>query len=118
MGPIYPSTQHLAPSYFGKEASATVIWLQMASAYVGITFMPFIFGLIQSKTSMWAYPIFVGSFAILNCIFSEIEFRLCDKNIKENNDKDNNEHKYKENKKENVEINNWNFIIMVIYGYG
>ena len=25
MGPIYPSTQHLAPSYFGKEASATVI---------------------------------------------------------------------------------------------
>ena len=106
MGPIYPSTQHLAPLYFGKEASATVIGLQMASAYVGITFMPFIFGLIQSKTSMWAHPIFVGSFAILNCIFSEIEFRLCDKNIKDINDKDNNEHKDKEDKKENVEINN------------
>ena len=25
MGPIYPSTQLLAPLYFGKEASATVI---------------------------------------------------------------------------------------------
>ena len=53
MGPIYPSIQHLAPIYFGKEASATVIGLQMASAYVGTTFMPFVFGLIQSKTSMW-----------------------------------------------------------------
>ena len=106
MGPIYPSIQHLAPLYFGKKASATVIGLQMAAAYCGTTLMPFIFGLIQSKTSMWAHPIFVGSFAILNCIFSEIEFRLCDKNIKENNDKDNNEHKDKEDKKENVEINN------------
>ena len=62
--------------------------------------MPFVFGLIQSKTSMWAHPIFFGAFAVLNCIFSEIEFKLCDKNIKENN-----EHKREEDKKENVEIN-------------
>ena len=73
----------------------------MASAYVGITFMPFIFGLIQSKTSMWAHPIFVGIFALLNCIFSEIEFKLCDKNMK-----DNNEHENREDKKENVENHN------------
>ena len=91
MGPIYPSIQHLAPIYFGKEASATIIGLQMASAYVGTTFMPFIFGLIQEKTSMWAHPIYVGVFAILNSIFIEIEFKLCDKNIVEgnvNNEKD------------------------------
>lgn len=78
MGPIYPSIQHLAPIYFGKEAGATVIGLQMASAYVGFTLMPFLFGIIQEKTSMWALPIFVGTFTILNFIFSEIEFRLCE----------------------------------------
>ena len=100
MGPIYPSIQHLAPLYFGKDASATVIGLQMAWAYTGTTFMPFIFGLIQSKTSMWTHPIFVGAFAVLNCIFIEIVFKLVDKNIK-----DNNEHKNEEEKKENVEIN-------------
>ena len=32
MGPIYPSIQYLAPLYFGKDISATVIGLQMASA--------------------------------------------------------------------------------------
>ena len=98
MGPIYPSIQHLAPIYFGKEASATVIGLQMAAAYVGTTFMPFIFGLIQSKTSMWAHPIYVGVFAIFNFIFIEIEFKIGDKNIvsnenenKEMTDKENSE---------------------------
>ena len=86
MGPIYPSIQHLVPLYFGKEASPTIIGLQMASAYLGTTLMPFIFGLIQEKTSMWALPIYVGVFAILNCIFIEIEFKLCDK--KANEDKE------------------------------
>ena len=106
MGPIYPSIQHLAPIYFGKEASATVIGLQMASAYVGTTFMPFVFGLIQSKTSMWAHPIYVGVFAILNCIFIEIEFKLCDKNVKDNcKNKEKEEIKEKEEKKENEENN-------------
>ena len=99
MGPIYPSIQHLAPIYFGKEASVTIIGLQMASAYVGTTFMPFIFGLIQAKTSMWAHPIYVGVFAILNSIFIEIEFRLCDKNIVDNNVNKNNQ---KENIKNNI----------------
>ena len=103
MGPIYPSIQHLAPIYFGKDASATVIGLQMASAYVGTTFMPFVFGLIQSKTSMWAHPIYVGVFAVLNCIFIEIEFKLCDKNVK-----DNSENKEKEEKKKNGENNKSN----------
>jgi len=84
MGPIYPSIQHLVPLYFGKEASPTIIGLQMASAYLGTTLMPFVFGLIQSKTSMWAHPIYVGIFAILNCIFIEIEFKVCDKNENEN----------------------------------
>ena len=102
MGPIYPSIQHLAPIYFGKEASATVIGLQMASAYVGTTFMPFVFGLIQSKTSMWAHPIYVGVFAVLNCIFIEIEFKLCDKNVKDNCKNKEKEEKEKKEEKEEI----------------
>ncbi|MER2235400.1 MAG: MFS transporter, partial [Candidatus Limivicinus sp.] len=47
MGPIYPSIQHMAPANFGKKYSASVIGLQMASAYIGSTFMPMIFGHIQ-----------------------------------------------------------------------
>ena len=103
MGPIFPSTQHLVPLYFGKEASSTIIGLTMAFAYGAGTFMPFIFGLIQSKTSMWAHPIYVGIFAILNCIFIEIKFRLGEKNIVENNNdiKENKENKDK--KEKNVE---------------
>ena len=97
MGPIYPSIQHLVPIYFGKEASPTIIGLQMASAYLGTTLMPFIFGLIQAKTSMWAHPIYIGFFAILNFIFIEIEFKLCDKNLKDN---------IETKKKNNIEENN------------
>ena len=102
MGPIFPSTQHLVPLYFGKEASSTIIGLTMAFSYGASTFMPFIFGLIQSKTSMWAHPIYVGLFAILNCIFIEIEFKLCDNNIIDNN----NDNKEIKDNKENNENNN------------
>ena len=111
MGPIFPSTQHLTPLYFGKEASSTITGLQLAFSYAASTFMPFIFGLIQSKTSMWAHPIYVGIFAILNFIFVEIVFRLGDKNnvenkndnteIKVRNDKENKN--YKDNKENNIE---------------
>ena len=66
--------------------------------------MPFIFGLIQEKTSMWAHPIYVGVFTILNSIFIEIEFKLCDKNIVEGNV--NNEKDIQQNiKNDEVEIN-------------
>ena len=104
MGPIFPSTQHLTPLYFGKEASSTVTGLQLAFSYAASTFMPFIFGLIQSKTSMWAHPIYVGIFAILNFIFIEIEFKLCDNNIVENNN-DNTEIKENKDNKEKKENN-------------
>lgn len=80
MGPIYPSIQHLAPINFGKEASATVIGMQMASAYIGSALTPTIFGLIQSSLSMWALPIFLGIFMILNITMIEICFVLSKKN--------------------------------------
>ncbi len=47
MGPVYPSIQHMTPANFGKKYSAAAIGLQMASAYVGSTFMPMVFGILQ-----------------------------------------------------------------------
>jgi fucose permease len=42
--PIYPSLLHETPTHFGAEKSQTIMGIQMASAYVGITLMPFLFG--------------------------------------------------------------------------
>lgn len=71
MGPIYPAIQHMAPANFGKKFAAAVIGLQMASAYIGSTFMPMIFGFIQQKTGIWIMPYYLAFFALLNFIFLE-----------------------------------------------
>lgn len=80
MGPIYPSIQHLAPINFGKEASSTVIGIQMAAAYCGSSLMPFVFGLIQSSISMWLLPVFLGTFLIINISMIELSFHFAKKN--------------------------------------
>lgn len=74
MGPIYPAIQHMAPANFGKKFAATVIGLQMASAYIGSTFMPTIFGFIQQKTGIWIMPYYLAFFALLNFIFLELAY--------------------------------------------
>ena len=42
--PIFPSLLHETPVNFGAKNSQTIMGMQMASAYVGITLMPFLFG--------------------------------------------------------------------------
>jgi len=42
--PIFPSLLHETPAHFGAKKSQTIMGIQMASAYVGITLMPFLFG--------------------------------------------------------------------------
>lgn len=59
MGPIYPAIQHMAPNNFGRKYSAAVIGLQMASAYVGSTFMPMLFGKLQQGIGIWIMPIYL-----------------------------------------------------------
>ena len=66
MGPVYPSIQHMAPTNFGKKYSAAVIGLQMASAYVGSTFMPMVFGNLQQHIGIGIMPVFLLIFAVLN----------------------------------------------------
>ena len=66
MGPVYPAIQHMAPTNFGKKYSAAVIGLQMASAYVGSTFMPMVFGNLQQHIGIGIMPIYLLIFAVLN----------------------------------------------------
>ena len=74
MGPIYPSIQHMTPINFGRKYSASAIGLQMASAYVGSTFTPMIFGLLQQKVGIWIMPYFVLFFALINIAFLEVTY--------------------------------------------
>ena len=66
MGPVYPSIQHMAPINFGKKYSAAVIGLQMGSAYVGSTFMPMVFGIMQQHIGIGIMPVYLLIFAALN----------------------------------------------------
>lgn len=69
--PIYPSVIHATPSNFGKENSQAVIGVQMASAYVGTTFMPLLFGFIADKINIGLYPVYLLFFALLMIIMTE-----------------------------------------------
>lgn len=69
--PIYPSIIHSTPNNFGKENSHAIIGIQMASAYVGSTFMPPIFGFIAENISVAIYPFYLVFFVILLIIMSE-----------------------------------------------
>ncbi|MDY3258336.1 MAG: MFS transporter [Ruminococcus callidus] len=76
MGPVYPAIQHMAPYNFGKKYSASVIGLQMASAYVGSTFMPMVFGHLQQIVGIGIMPIYLMIFAVLNIVFLELSYKM------------------------------------------
>ncbi len=80
MGPVYPSIQHMAPENFGKRYSAAAIGLQMASAYVGSTFMPTVFGIIQQQIGIGIMPAYLLIFALLNIGMLELTYKSLRKN--------------------------------------
>ena len=75
MGPIYPSIVHMAPINFDKKYSATIISLEMASAYVGSCLMPMLFGIIQQYLGIWIMPLYILFFLILNISMLEISYK-------------------------------------------
>ena len=75
MGPVYPAIQHMAPANFGQRHSAAVIGLQMASAYVGSTFMPMVFGHLQQVVGISIMPFYLLAFALLNICMLELAYR-------------------------------------------
>ena len=63
--PIYPSIIHSTPAHFGAEKSQAIIGVQMASAYIGTSFMPPLFGLLANHVSIALFPAFLGLALIL-----------------------------------------------------
>lgn len=54
--PIYPSMLHETPARFGEQNSSRLMGIQMASAYVGLTLMPPLLGLLASRWSLNIFP--------------------------------------------------------------
>ncbi len=78
--PIYPCIIHSTPQNFGAENSGAIIGIQMASAYVGTTFAPPLFGLIGRAVGFSIMPLYLSVFTALMIIMVETTFRIAKKN--------------------------------------
>ena len=74
--PIYPCIIHSTPYNFGTENSGAIIGIQMASAYVGSTFIPPIFGWLGNLIGFSIMPIYIAVFVILMVVMTELTFRI------------------------------------------
>lgn len=74
--PIYPCIIHSTPSNFGAEHSGAIIGIQMASAYVGSTFMPPLYGLLGKWLGYGMMPIYILLFMALMICMTEKTFRI------------------------------------------
>lgn len=77
--PIYPCIIHSAPSNFGEENSGAIIGIQMASAYVGSTFIPPLFGLLGGILGYKIMPIYILAFFVLMIVMVEMTFKITGK---------------------------------------
>lgn len=78
--PIYPCIIHSTPKNFGAENSGAIIGIQMASAYVGTTFIPPLFGLLGNWLGFSIMPVFLLIFIVLMITMTELTFYITRKN--------------------------------------
>ncbi len=57
--PIFPALLHETPVNFGKQNSQALMGIQMASAYIGTTLMPPLFGWIAGDGNIGLLPLFL-----------------------------------------------------------
>lgn len=74
--PIYPCIIHSTPGNFGAENSGTIIGIQMASAYVGTTFIPPLFGILGNLIGFTIMPIYLLVFVALMITMILLTFRV------------------------------------------
>ncbi len=80
--PIYPCIIHSTPRNFGEESSQGIIGIQMASAYIGSTLMPPIFGLIANYISIRLMPVYLALFIVLMLIMIIKVDKMCNREAK------------------------------------
>jgi fucose permease len=76
--PIYPSLLHETPKNFGGEYSQAIMGIQMASAYIGTSLMPPVFGQLASHTGFHIFPLFIGTVLVIKIIMIETLNRKID----------------------------------------
>ncbi len=75
--PIYPCVMHSTPMYFGADKSQAVIGVQMASAYVGSSIMPMIFGGLVGIFGIKLLPIYLLVLLVVMLIAHEGLVKKC-----------------------------------------
>ena len=78
--PIYPSIIHSTPANFGAERSQAVIGIQMASAYVGTSLMPPLFGWLAARLGLGIFPLYLLALLALMAVMHEKLCRTVDQN--------------------------------------
>lgn len=71
LAPIYPGLLHETPYRFGRENSSKLMGFQMAVAYTGTTFLPPLFGLLATQTTINLFPFVVLAFIGLMMMSTE-----------------------------------------------
>jgi fucose permease len=74
--PVYPCIIHATPLRFGADRSQAFIGVQMASAYLGTTLMPTLFGLIGRSLGMGFFPVFLLALLLLMILMHERLIRV------------------------------------------
>lgn len=75
--PVYPCIIHSTPCHFGADKSQSMIGAQMAAAYMGTCFMPFLFGLAANHISASLFPFYLIIILLLMVVMHEIALRKC-----------------------------------------
>ena len=77
--PVYPCIIHATPYNFGPENAAAIIGIQMASAYLGATLMPLVFGVLGRIAGFRILPLYLLIFVVLMVSMTERTFRITGK---------------------------------------
>lgn len=81
--PIFPGLLHQTPENFGDENSQRVMGLQMASAYVGTTFMPPLFGLLAATLGYYIFLVYLPLLTFIMLIMLRKLYKKVDQIRKE-----------------------------------
>ena len=74
--PIYPCIIHSTPAHFGAARSQALIGVQMASAYVGTSLMPPLFGALSAHLTLASFPLYL---LVLLAVMAASHAALCRK---------------------------------------
>ena len=69
--PVYPSLIHATPAHFGAAHSQAIIGIQMASAYVGTSLMPPMFGWVSARSTIRLLPVYLLALLFLMIVSHE-----------------------------------------------